>query len=98
MGMTNETIINAAGQTESSYKGVAISALSAAFDAVADKANWKNPIGPVEVLCSDLPTIIKAVEFYAGSPVRAHGESYEGPDGFYRIRITAPGYYACVGA
>lgn len=70
--------------------------LSAAFNKVADKDNWKNPIDFVvhgsELCCKDLFLIAGGIEFFTGSDTYFDAEK----DGY--VRIKAPGYYATVGA
>jgi len=73
--------------------------LSAAFDRVANKVNWKLPINTViTVTGDDMPVIVEAVKFFAGciptfTPARGKNEP-----GVYRVRVKAKGYYAAVGA
>lgn len=73
--------------------------LAAAFDKVADKANWKLPIDATVDLSgdADLATIREAVVFFAGCVptfVPVVGAALPG----CRYRVRAVGYYAAVGA
>lgn len=69
-------------------------ALADAFNRVAPKENWKNPI-KVEVRVDndfDLLLIHKAIEFFTGSKSKAVAL------GRNRYRIEAAGYYLTCGA
>lgn len=78
--------------------------LSAAFDMVADKVNWKNPINCHAALTgSQVAMIYAAVQFYAGcSPTfsvlagRVEFDAKGNPFNSYHVK--AKGYYAAVGA
>lgn len=67
--------------------------LSHAFDFVADRSNWKNPIDVVVVLSDRQVALVReAVVFFTGSvPTITKRE-----DG--AVRVVAAGYYAAVGA
>lgn len=67
------------------------SALNAAFDKVADKANWKLPVEAV-IDAGELELIADAVVHFTGSELSSVTES-EG-----KLRVFAKGYYAAVGA
>lgn len=82
-------------------KGVVVTQgrLSAAFDKVADKKHWKNPIDTT-VECDDLEKeiIYEAVIHFTGSvpefvvlPGRHRGQKR-------KYRIKADGYYLAIGA
>ena len=79
-------------------KAVTQGQLSAAFDRVADKANWKNPINAVVVLKThrEMAMIKEAVRFFAGC--QAKFEAVELLGARCRYRVTAKGYYLAVGA
>ena len=73
----------------------------AAFNRVADKANWKNPIDATVIVMNgaELEILLRAIEFFTGS--RATTEilragTLGGTSATYRIR--AAGYYATCGA
>lgn len=66
--------------------------MRAAFEAVQDEKNWKNPIPERTVSVDKLGVVVAAIAFYAGSPTYGKLE----PNGCFTIK--APGYYACVGA
>lgn len=67
--------------------------LSKAFDSVADRANWKNPINAVVALDSfGICLLTEAVIFFTGSV-----PSYKSLGGG-KYRVTAAGYYRTIGA
>lgn len=76
-----------------------------AFNLVADKANWKNPINAVVEFRSARERIAlhRAVEFFTGSrPTLTFmkfvpNDSGTGSD-TVKYRVTAAGYYAAIGA
>ena len=74
------------------YAGHQITDLEAAFRLVRPAGNWKLPIDATVPAGTDLSLIDAAVCFYTGGPI----ETQPLPDG--RHRVTAPGYYACIGA
>ena len=67
--------------------------LSAAFDRVADKGNWKLAIDALVTVADprELLLIARAVPFFAGceAEITAEGRGH---------RVRAVGYYAAVGA
>jgi len=68
--------------------------LAAAFNKVAPKPNWKAAVAavlPAETSPREIKKIVFAISFYTGS--EATVRSY--PNGHV---VTAPGYYAAVGA
>lgn len=76
--------------------------LSAAFNRVADRSNWKLPIVTEISISSDfeMETIRRAVEFFTASratftPVRVLRACVPG---VMLYRVEAAGYYAAVGA
>jgi hypothetical protein len=79
--------------------------LSTAFDWVADRSNWKNPIDCVVVLSfRQMALVREAVPFFTGGPVvitPAQGTmsatEYTRSDS-RAVRVEADGYYRCVGA
>lgn len=66
--------------------------LSAAFDLVQNQENWKLPID--HTVRDEVPQhqVEAAITFYTGSVATIEDRS----DGSYRV--TAAGYYACIGA
>lgn len=78
--------------------------LSAAFDLVANKANWKLPIDCTMQLTGEQVALIReAVVFFAGSVAKfaAPAQSVQWDNGNNPVivyHITARGYYADVGA
>ncbi len=78
--------------------------LSAAFDLVADRANWKNPIdATVQLTPQQIILIAQAVPFFAGCEARFSPLSKtvifdNGGQPVLTYRVTAKGYYAAVGA
>lgn len=72
--------------------------LSTAFDRIADRSNWKNPIDRVlDLNDAELFAIIEAVRFFAGCvPTFTIVPGGKLPKCRYRVR--AVGYYAAVGA
>jgi hypothetical protein len=72
--------------------------LSAAFDKVANKANWKNAINAVvDVNDFEMAMIAKAVTFFTGS-VAKFKPRIGAPLPKCRYRVTAAGYYKTIGA
>lgn len=69
--------------------------LSAAFDLVKDKGNWKNPIDALVDPGADLKAIAEATIFFAGSPADFVTVKRGGVE---KVRVRAAGYYACIGA
>lgn len=68
--------------------------LKTAFERVADKQNWKNPIRALiteHLTDRDFIAIREAVSFFAGCVPMFRLT----PDG---VKVTAPGYYVAVGA
>lgn len=65
-----------------------------AFEMIKPDGNWKNPIekfiGPVSA--HQIQAIHRAIEFYCGGGAKFQ---HLGP---HKIRVTAPGYYALIGA
>ncbi len=80
-------------------RGVTRDELSLAFDAVADKANWKNPINTVVDLDDYTKALVaEAVVFYAGCVPSFERLTGTTTSGLAKYRVTAKGYYAAVGA
>ncbi len=76
-----------------------------AFNLVCDEKNWKNPID-AEVPWASASFYAEAVVFMTGS-LPAFGSPYNTPHPVFSapaqqptrvVRMTAPGYYAAVGA
>ena len=72
--------------------------LSVAFDAVADKANWKNPVDSVvDLNDAEMAMVREAVVFFTGSVAK-----FEARKGAKlprcRYRVRAAGYYKTIGA
>jgi hypothetical protein len=80
---------------ESLLGGYTEDELKKAFELVAPKPNWKMPI---DALISSITPIKKrklisfAVMFYTGG-IAVFKKTPSG-----KIRVTSPGYYACIGA
>jgi hypothetical protein len=78
--------------------------LSAAFDLVANRDNWKMPIDCTIQLTADQVALIReAVIFFAGceATFRAPAQTVQWDNGDNMValyHVTAPGYYAAVGA
>lgn len=76
--------------------------LCAAFDRVADKANWKMPVDAIVEIAThaELATIRQAVIFFTGSvPTFKPVAIIRTLDGSVcRYRVVADGYYRAVGA
>lgn len=75
--------------------------LSAAFDLVADKANWKMPINAViEADFGTIDRVRHATIFFAGcvATTEVLECAKDRKDGRSKYRVTAPGYYRAVGA
>jgi hypothetical protein len=68
-----------------------------AFDAVADKANWKNPIDAV-VDAYTRELVREAVIFFAGCVPSFEPLTGTTTGGIGRYRVKAVGYYNAVGA
>lgn len=69
--------------------------LKASFDLVCDKTNWKLPIDATLPSITPLAArkqLAFAITFYTGS-VATFSKTASG-----KLRVTAPGYYAAVGA
>jgi hypothetical protein len=67
--------------------------LSAAFSAIQNPENWKLAIGPVAIPADLLPVASAACVFFAGSRLTVEAATAN------RFAIvTAPGYYATIGA
>jgi hypothetical protein len=66
-------------------------AYEAAFRAVQNTENWKNPIDAV-VAADKLAITVEAIAWFAGSATTVTPL----PDGTFKV--TAPGYYRSVGA
>lgn len=74
--------------------------LSTAFDLVADRSNWKNPISAlVNLTDSERDMVAGAVVFFTGSVASfeaiSHGTMQHG---LTRYRVRAAGYYRAIGA
>lgn len=66
--------------------------LRAAFDKVKNKRNWKNPINKVISADEDQRAISAAISWFCGSPCEF--ETLKSG----QVRVTAAGYYACIGS
>jgi hypothetical protein len=63
------------------------------FDKIAPKANWKNPIDAT-IARRDFLHCNAACIWFTGAPLTiVEEEPWGGP-----VRVTAPGYYATIGA
>jgi hypothetical protein len=73
--------------------------LSVAFDAVADKANWKNPIdATVDLDDYTKAMVAEAIVFFTGSVAKFTRKGGTTTDGIGRYRVRAAGYYRTIGA
>jgi hypothetical protein len=72
-------------------EGYTAGQLSAAFDLVKNRGNWKLPIDAVVPASADTRLIADACLHYAGSPV-----DFQPVKG--GLRVTGAGYYACIGS
>jgi hypothetical protein len=73
--------------------------LSKAFDAVANKANWKLPINAsVDLDEFTKAMVAEAVVFFTGSKAKFKRLTGTTTGGIGRYRVTAAGYYAAIGA
>lgn len=78
--------------------------LSAAFDLVADKAHWKNPIDATLQLTTEQVALIHdAALFFGAGEAKFHAPAqtvqWDNGDNMVAVyHVTAPGYYATIGA
>lgn len=73
--------------------------LSRAFNSVADKSNWKNPINIVVDLDDHTKQLVaEAVTFYTGSVATFARLTGTTTGGVARYRVQAVGYYEAIGA
>lgn len=73
--------------------------LSIAFDAVADKTNWKNPIDRVVDLDDYTKALVeRAVIYFVGSTPTFERLGGTTTGGVGRYRVRADGYYLTIGA
>lgn len=73
--------------------------LTIAFNAVAPKDNWKNPIdATVDLDDYTKAMVAEAVTFFTGSVATFTRIGGTTTGGVGRYRVTAKGYYAAVGA
>lgn len=73
--------------------------LQLAFDAVADKSNWKNPIDTfIDLDTYTMQVVRHAVIFFAGCVPTFEAVSGQTTGGLRRYRVKAVGYYIAVGA
>jgi hypothetical protein len=73
--------------------------LSLAFNAVANKENWKFPVNATVTLDPYLKAMVaKAVEFFTGSKAKFVAKSGSTTSGMTLYHVTAAGYYAATGA
>ena len=85
--MTDYAVANVMGRV------VTRGELKAAFDQVANDANWKLPVNAIVVADEfELAMIKEAVVFFTGSVAKFK------PLAGGRFRVTASGYYRAVGA
>lgn len=85
-----ETVVN------SPWGNYTIWNLRKAFDKVAPKDNWKNPINTIVDGTEDVSLILSAIQFMTGSTGFVTLVSRQ--DGQLAYRIEAAGYYATIGA
>lgn len=67
-------------------------ALLEAFEKVQSPSGWKYPIDTI-IESKDLEITVESISYFAGSPTFVEETLKNG-----KIKITAPGYYVCVGA
>lgn len=80
-------------------KSVTRGDLTIAFNAVADKANWKMPIDArVDLDAYTLAMVAEAVTFFTGSVAKFERLTGSTTGGIAKYRVTAAGYYATCGA
>lgn len=80
-------------------KWVSRGELSVAFDAVANKANWKNPIDKiVDLDAYGIALVKEAVIFYTGSVPSFTAFTGTTTSGIGKYRVKAVGYYVAIGA
>lgn len=70
--------------------------LKAAFDNVANAANWKYPIN-ANCKVEDIAVTEAAINFYAGGGAK-FGKPYKNHSGEWSVGVSAPGYYELIGA
>lgn len=75
------------------YSGYTRDELSEAFDQVKNPGDWKLPIDATVPADADRDCISAAVAFFTGSPAAFAAGPRAG-----RWRVTAAGYYACIGS
>lgn len=74
------------------YGGVSQKRLGEVFDLVKNRENWKYPIDAVVPIgVATVAEIEAAIDFYVG------GDAFVTEDR-YNMLVTAPGYYAVIGA
>jgi hypothetical protein len=74
------------------YGGYSYDQLKAAFALVRPASDWKLPIDAIVPAETDTMAVHAAVEFFTGG----QAEIVSRPNG--TMRVTAPGYYACIGS
>jgi hypothetical protein len=72
------------------YLGYTRNQLEAAFKKVQNKTHWKNPISAI-ISEGDVNVVGAAIDFYTGGGAEFSTHSKG-------VRVTAPGYYAIIGA
>ena len=96
--MTVKEAMIAAEESRGTFKAYPVAYLKEVFDEMtAGMPNWKEPI-KATLPVAKLGAAIHAVEFYAGSPLKALSGIYTNASGQEVIDVYAPGYYASVGA
>jgi hypothetical protein len=102
MTMTHEQIVaESYAQVVAQVNGRAVTRgeLKIAFDAVANKANWKMPVDATVNLDAHTKALVaEAVPFFTGSHARFQLLSGTTTGGIGRYRVRAAGYYKTVGA
>jgi hypothetical protein len=84
--------MNEAGQPAKVYGGFTHEQLSAAFNLVKNPENWKLRIDATVPGETDVMLLHSAVEFFTGGGAEIVSQK----DG--TLRVTASGYYACIGS
>lgn len=97
--MTDRTTDNAQVVGTVNGKPVTRGELSAAFNAVVTKDNWKFPIDKIVDLDAYTKAMVaEAIVFYTGSVATFTAISGTTTGGMGKYRVTAVGYYAAIGA
>lgn len=78
---------------EKVFAGYTQQELQDVFNLVKNRTHWKRRINKTLVLTGEQQRLVSAaISYFCGSP----SEFQQLPNG--KVRVTAPGYYACIGA